>query len=147
MIGRRLSEDLPAVAGLYVFDRMPHPVAIEALRRSLFTVAPSLLPESFGIVALEAAAAGKPTIASDIGGLRDLVCDGETGYLVSPGDTGALAGAIGRLCAEDAMRGRMGEAAARRAKLFGPDQVVPRFEDAYREARELRLKRATRSGR
>lgn len=147
LIGRRLIDDLPSVPGVFALDRMPHRVAIEALRRSLFTVAPSLLPESFGIVALESAAAGKPAIASDIGGLRDVVADGETGLLVPPGDTEALHGALRRLCGEDALRIRMGEAAARRAELFGPDRVVPRFEDAYRAAREIRLKRGRHSGR
>ncbi len=112
---------------------LPHPLAIEALRRSLFAVAPSLLPESFGIVALEAAAAGKPAIASDIGGLSDIVADGETGLLVPAGDGGALRAALQRLCDDDGLRARMGEAAARRAsKLFSPDAVVPQFEAAYR---------------
>lgn len=147
LIGRRLIDQLPSVPGLIALDRMPHPVAIEALRRSLFTVAPSLLPESFGIVALEAAAAAKATIASDIGGLRDVVVDGETGLLVSPGDVDALRGALGRLCSEGGLRARMGEAAARRAELFSPARVVPRFERAYREAQQTRLKRGGHAGR
>jgi glycosyltransferase involved in cell wall biosynthesis len=115
---------------------MPHPVAIEALRRAAFTVAPSLLPESFGIVALEAAAAGKPTIAADHGGLRDVVVDGETGFLVEPGDREGLRSALSRLCGDAELRARMGEAARRRAKLFGPDVVVPQFESAYALAAE-----------
>ncbi|HEV2726957.1 MAG TPA: glycosyltransferase family 4 protein, partial [Solirubrobacterales bacterium] len=53
LIGRQELPGAGEVPGVLALDRMPHPVAIEALRRAAFTVAPSLLPESFGIVALE----------------------------------------------------------------------------------------------
>jgi glycosyltransferase involved in cell wall biosynthesis len=131
LIGRQELEGAGEVPGVVALERMPHPVAIEALRRAAFTVAPSLLPESFGIVALEAAAAGKPTIAADHGGLRDVVVDGETGFLVAPGDREGLRAALARLAGDAELRARMGEAARRRAKLFGPDAVVPQFEAAY----------------
>ena len=101
LIGRQLIDGVEDVPGVVALDPLPHPLVIEALRRSLFSVAPSLLPESFGIVALEAAAAGKPAIVSDIGGLSDIVVDGETGLLVAPGD---VEGAAGR--AAPALRGR-----------------------------------------
>ena len=82
---------MASLPGVVALGPMPHRYAIEALRRSLFTVVPSILPETFGLVALETAAAGKPIVASDIGGLSDVVVDGETGLLVPPGDRGALA--------------------------------------------------------
>lgn len=131
LIGRQELEGAGEVPGVLALERMPHPVAIEALRRAAFTVAPSLLPESFGIVALEAAATGKPTIAADHGGLRDVVVDGETGFLVEPGNREGLRSALSRLCGDAELRARMGEAARRRARLFGPDVVVPQFESAY----------------
>jgi glycosyltransferase involved in cell wall biosynthesis len=140
LIGRSVDE-MPALPGVQVLGRMPHALAIEALRRSLFAVAPSLLPESFGIVALEAAAAGKPAIASDIGGLSDIVADGETGLLVPAGDREALRRALQRLCGDGALRASMGEAAKARAGLFSPDAVVPQFEAAYREALQSRAAR------
>ncbi|HEX5527327.1 MAG TPA: glycosyltransferase family 4 protein [Solirubrobacterales bacterium] len=147
LIGRQLIEGADQVPGVTVLDPVPHPVAIEALRRCAFSVAPSLLPESFGIVALEAAAAGKPAIVSALGGLRDVVVDGETGILVPPGDAEALREALRRLCEEPETRGRMGEAARARARLFGPDAVVPRFESAYELAVEARLKAGGGRGR
>ncbi|HEX6602460.1 MAG TPA: glycosyltransferase family 4 protein, partial [Solirubrobacterales bacterium] len=131
LIGRQELEGVHEVPGVLALDRMPHPLAIEALRRAAFTVAPSLLPESFGIVALEAAAAGKPTIAADHGGLRDVVVDGETGFLVEPGDREGLRLALDRLAGDPELRERMGAAARQRAELFGPDVVVPEFEAAY----------------
>lgn len=134
LVGRQLMDGVDGVPGVVGLEPMPHPVAIEALRRSLFSVAPSLMPESFGIAALEAAVAGKAAIASRIGGLGDVVADGESGLLVPPGDVGALRAALRRLCEDAGERERMGEAARRRAGEFGPDAIVPRFESAYREA-------------
>lgn len=140
LIGRQLLDGVHEVPGVVALDPLPHPLVIEALRRSLFSAAPSLLPESFGIVALEAAAAGKPAVVSDIGGLSDIVVDGETGFLVAPGDREGLRAALARLCAEEELRQRMGEAARERAKLFAAEQIVPRFEAAYELARQARLK-------
>lgn len=140
LIGRQELAGAGEVPGVLALDPMPHPVAIEAVRRSLFTVAPSLLPESFGIVALEAAAAGKPVVATAIGGLPDVILDGETGYLVAPGDRGHLAAALARLIGEPALRERMGEAARARMREFSPERVVPQFEDAYEVAVAARLK-------
>ena len=84
LIGRQLIEDLPEVPGVHRLEPMPHPLAIEAVRRSLFVAVPSLLPESFGIVALEAAAAGKPTIVSRYRRSHAMSSStGETGLLVA----------------------------------------------------------------
>ncbi len=148
LIGRRSIEDLDDTPGVIAPGPLPHALAIEALRRSLFTVAPSIWAEPFGIVALEAAAAGKPVVASDIGGLRDIVVDGETGLMVPAGDRAALATALARMSADAEMRERMGEAAARRAvEAFSPESVVPRFEEAYRDVIDARLKSGDRAGR
>src|SRR5689334_6552348 len=64
LIGRCYLRETEEMPGVHALGRMPHEVAIEALRRSLFSVIPSLLPETFGLAALEAAAAGKPVVAS-----------------------------------------------------------------------------------
>jgi glycosyltransferase involved in cell wall biosynthesis len=57
-------------------------------------VAPSIEPEGFGRVPLEAQAMGRPVVASDLGGFRETIVDGVTGLLFSPGDAGQLAGAL-----------------------------------------------------
>lgn len=140
LIGRRLPEtpsELPR--NVFFLGQWPHSAVIEAWRRSLFALVPSVWPEPFGIVALEAMAAGRPVIASRIGGLADVVIDRETGLFVPPGDPAALHDAIRQLVDDDGLRQRLGLAASRRAGEFRADVVVPRVEEVYR--RVLALKR------
>jgi glycosyltransferase involved in cell wall biosynthesis len=85
-------------------------------------VLPSL-KEGLGVAALEAMAAGRPVVASRVGGLAEAVADGETGLLVPPGDDEALAAAIHRLARDPAMRARLGEA--------GRARVLARFTTAH----------------
>jgi glycosyltransferase involved in cell wall biosynthesis len=74
-------------------------------------VSASTDPEAFGRVAVEAQAMGRPVIATAHGGALETVADGETGWLVAPGDAAALAGAIDRaLSLEPAARARIGAA-------------------------------------
>jgi glycosyltransferase involved in cell wall biosynthesis len=142
LVGRCYLKEAEEAPGVIALGPLPHELVIEALRRSLFTVVPSLLPETFGLVALETAAAGKPIVASDIGGLADVVVDGETGLLVRPGNREALGKAMQRLIADGELRARMGEAAGRWAAEFAPDAVLPQFEEAYEVAMEARRARA-----
>jgi len=74
-------------------------LVLEAWRRSLFGTMPSLCLDACPTVTLEAMAAGKPVVASALGGLIDQVVDGDTGLLVSPHDAHALAHAISTLAA------------------------------------------------
>jgi glycosyltransferase involved in cell wall biosynthesis len=141
LVGRCYLDELRERANVHVTGAWPHRLAIEALRRAMFTVAPSLWPEPFGIVALEAAAAGKPIVASDIGGLRDIVVDGETGLLVAPGERAELVAALRRMIGDSELRGRLGAAAQMRATEFSPTAIVPRFEEAYELAFERRRAR------
>ena len=106
---------------------------IAAWRRSLIGLVPSVCPETFGLVALEAMAAGRAVIASHIGGLPDVVVDGETGMLVPPGDPLALQNAIQRLLSDRGLSCRLGQAAQRRTAEFSAEAVVPRLECLYRE--------------
>ena len=71
--------------------------------------------EGFGVACLEAMAHGRPVVASGVGGLLDLVVNGETGILVEPGNVPALRAALERLLADPELRSRMGEAGRRRA--------------------------------
>jgi phosphatidylinositol alpha-1,6-mannosyltransferase len=88
--------------------------------------------EGFGIVFLEAAAAGVPQIAGDSGGASEAVLDGVTGLVVgSPEDPGALAEALRSLLADPARRRRMGRAARSRVQeSFGNDVLASRLAEA-----------------
>jgi glycosyltransferase involved in cell wall biosynthesis len=91
--------------------------------------------EGMPLSVLEAMAAGRPVIASAVGGVPELVVDGVTGILVPPGDEAALAGAIGRLARAPAEGARMGEAAHRRVEAeFGLEACRRAHLDLYREA-------------
>jgi glycosyltransferase involved in cell wall biosynthesis len=95
-------------------------------------VVPSTEPESFGLVAIEAMAAGRPVIAAAHGGLLDIVVDGETGTLVPPNDADALANAIGELAGDPGLRVRYGEAGQRRqASLFSLEHQVAETVKCY----------------
>jgi glycosyltransferase involved in cell wall biosynthesis len=131
LVGRCYIDELKSRPGVYALGPWPHALAIEALRRSLFSVAPSLWPEPFGLVALEAAAAGKPIVATASGGLRDIVIDGETGLTVPAEDREALTAAMQKLIADEELRERLGEGARRQAAKFSPAAVVPQVEQAY----------------
>jgi glycosyltransferase involved in cell wall biosynthesis len=87
-------------------------------------VAPSV-QEPGGTVLLEAMAAGTPVVATRVGGLPEVVRDGETGVLVEPGSPEALASAVLRVLAE---RERMGAAAAEHARRFSADAYADRVE-------------------
>jgi glycosyltransferase involved in cell wall biosynthesis len=131
-------------AGVCVLRDWPNEAVLHAWRRCLFGLVPSIWAEPFGIVALEAMAAGRPVIASRIGGLADLVADGETGLLVPHGDPAALRQAMARLLADPSLRERMGRAAQGRLSQYLARSVVPRFEAVYR--RVLHPRGASRLG-
>jgi glycosyltransferase involved in cell wall biosynthesis len=91
--------------------------------------------EGMPMVLLEAAAAGLPIVATTVGGNREVVLDGKSGYLVPPGDSEALGSAMGRLMElpEDE-RGAMGEQGRERIRThYGLSRVVDRWEAVYRE--------------
>jgi len=87
--------------------------------------------ESFGMVALEAMACGTPVIASDVGGLAFLVKHGRTGYHVPARDPAALAAKITRLLADEGLRRRIGQRAARWAQVYAWPRIAGRIEALY----------------
>ena len=90
--------------------------------------------EGLGVAALEAMAAGRPVVASAVGGLADAVIDGRTGLLVPPEDAAALGAALERLLRDPALRAHLGAAGpARIAEGFLPEQMVESYERLYRE--------------
>jgi len=84
-------------------------------------------PEGFGMVFLEAAVFGVPSIAGNLGGMTEAVIDGVTGYCVPGAAPDALAEALRRLLADPALRRSMGEAARAGARAFAPERVAETF--------------------
>jgi glycosyltransferase involved in cell wall biosynthesis len=135
LIGRIAEEVRAALPeGVLAVGVWPHELVLEAWRRALFGTIPSLCLDACPTVTFEAMAAGRPVVASAIGGLTDQVVDGETGVLVVPGDAPALARAIDRLASDADERERMGAAArARYETHFTAEVVVDRIESIYRD--------------
>jgi glycosyltransferase involved in cell wall biosynthesis len=80
----------------------------ELVGSATVAVVPSLWAEAFGLTVVEAMAAGVPVVASSVGGISELIDQGETGMLVPPGDASALAAALRELLDDPVLRARMG---------------------------------------
>ena len=113
-------------------DLPPYPAACEVF------CAPATGRESFGIVLVEAMAAGLPVVASDIPGYREVVRDGVEGILVRPRDPGAVAGAVGKLLDDPEDAARLGAAGRGRAARYSWDAVARELEAVYAEVAEGR---------
>jgi glycosyltransferase involved in cell wall biosynthesis len=105
-----LRDRVPQALGM-----LPHAELVERYSAAAVVACPSRR-EGFGVVCAEAMAHGRPVVASAVGGLRDLVVDGETGLLVEPGDVSALRAALERLLGDRELRERMGHAARERVR-------------------------------
>ena len=93
---------------------------------------PATGAESFGIVLLEAMAAGKPVVASDIEGFRGVMTDGEQGLLVPKKDSDSLAGALGTLALNPELRAKLGAQGNRTAESYRWEVVAGRVEKYYK---------------
>lgn len=96
-----------------------------------FFVLPSR-QEPMGIVNLEAMAAGKAVVASRVGGVPEIVIDGETGILVPPANPDALAAGIARLATDESLRTRLGLAGWHRAHQFRWEAIAGQYNALYR---------------
>jgi glycosyltransferase involved in cell wall biosynthesis len=103
-------------------------------------VVPSLWPEPFGLVGIEALAAGRAVIASSTGGIGDWLHDGVTGLSVPPGDVRALARALRELLSDPERRRALGSAGRELvATRFSPERHIETTLDAYAQARSAWL--------
>jgi len=97
-----------------------------------------LLPsehESFGLAALEAMSSGVPPVTSNIGGLHEVIQEGETGFLRDSDDVEGMSEVVIRLFEDDDFRGRIGIKARQKAKRdFGRDRIVAQYLDLYQQS-------------
>lgn len=129
----RLATELGIAPDVTFLGWVPNADLPPYYRAAAVSVIPSL-EEGFGIPAAEAMGCEVAVVASDAGGLPEVVEDGVTGLVVPRGDPAALARAIGSLLADPDRRREMGQAGRARAlRLFDWDRTAEQFEQLYRE--------------
>jgi glycogen(starch) synthase len=131
---QRLVRHSPAADRISTTGFVEHS-AVPGLLASLdLLVLPSAY-EEMGSVLTEAMAAGLPVVASDVGGIPEVVRDGETGLLVPPGDVAALAAALDRLVADPGLRATLATGARQRSQDYSWPSLAARVGDLYRQVR------------
>lgn len=105
---------------------------IARLKGATVFCAPSLHGESFGVVLIEAMAAGTAIVASGLDGYRNVATDGVDAVLVEPGDVGQLAAAVERVVADEQLRARLTAAGQRRADDFSMRSLAEHYARHYR---------------
>jgi glycosyltransferase involved in cell wall biosynthesis len=116
-----------------VLSDLPHGAVMAAWAKADLAIVPSVFPDPCPTTAIEAMAAGVPVVASNVGGLPDIVADGETGRLVDVHDSVAFREALVEVGCDPAARARMGEAARERARKFMAANVVARVAAVYEQ--------------
>lgn len=119
---------------------------LAAVYGCLDAVVLSSLNEGTPVAIIEAMAAGKPVIATGVGGVADVVTDGETGLLVPPGDPRRLAEAMTRLALDPEVRRRMGEAGRRAVGRYRPERLVADVREMYERGLTAKRRRAVGAG-
>ena len=95
-------------------------------------IVPSIEPEPFGLVAVEAMLSKKPVIASNHGGLTEIVINNQTGFLVEPNNVAALSEALSKLITNTQLRKEFGEKGFQRAvNEFSVEKYVQHFESIF----------------
>jgi D-inositol-3-phosphate glycosyltransferase len=129
---RSLAQDLGVAAHLRMVPPQPHEIVSTYYRAADVCVVPSR-SESFGLVALEAAACGTPVVASAVGGLTTLVSHGETGFLVDDRDPVKFAAHISSLLDDDLLAAEMSNRAALSALSYSWKEAAQQLEALHDE--------------
>jgi glycosyltransferase involved in cell wall biosynthesis len=116
-----------------VCGHVSHAKLREAYHLSSLVVIPSVGPENFPTVALEALGVGRPIVGTRVGGIPELVVDGVNGLLVPPGEVDALADAMVRILGDGDLAARMAARSAESAEEYSVERFVDRMEVHYRE--------------
>lgn len=125
-----LTKELSLEESVTFIGRVPNEKIPEYMAASDVLVLPSL-SESFGIVNLEAMASGLPVVASKVGGLPEIIEDGENGFLVEPKNPEQIAERVLLLLEDDTLRGKISRSNKERAKQYSWESVVGRLEQIY----------------
>ena len=110
---------------------LDHASVIDLMQTACVVVVPSIVPDCCPTVVLEAMAVGRPVVAAASGGIVDLVDDGVTGLLVTPGDPVVLSNALSAVVNDRDAAAAMGRRALEQARSFTASAVVGRVETLY----------------
>lgn len=127
--------------------RVSDPDKIARLRGASVFCAPSLHGESFGVVLIEAMAAGTPVVASALDGYRNVATDGVNALLTPPGDPAALAAALRRVLTDQALAASLVERGTLRADEFAMSTLAQHYVQIYTEIIDARQAEAQAGGR
>ena len=119
------------LGGVEMLGRLSDHDKARAFATADIYASPATGQESFGIVLLEAMAAGAPIVCSDIHGYKGVVRRNEQAVLVPPRDIEALAAALGTLLRDPLLRQRMGESGRQRAAQFSWENITAKVEEYY----------------
>lgn len=122
--------------GVIVAENVPFEDVLRGWGHCLAAVVPSVWPDPCPSVVLEAMAAGKPVVASAVGGSAEMVVDDTTGIHVPPGDVPALRDALERIVTDAPLRARLGAAGRERAKMYSIDTVAAAWEQVFSDVLE-----------
>jgi glycosyltransferase involved in cell wall biosynthesis len=130
---RHLARTSPAAERITMTGFVPHSDVPAVLSSLDVLVLPSAY-EEMGSVLVEAMVAGLPVVASDVGGIPEVVRDGETGLLVPPGDVDRLAEALDRLAGDPDLRARLSAGARARSRSYAWPHLAGRVTGVYAQA-------------
>jgi starch synthase len=118
----------------FINAMLPHDDVVQLYSHATVFVCPSIY-EPFGLINLEAMACGTAVVASRVGGIPEVVVDGETGVLVPPGDPAALAAAVRRIATDPERAARLGSAGRQRVEAaFSWTRIAERTLAVYADA-------------
>lgn len=133
LIGKKVQDySFKSTNKIKIIENAPSHIIIEAYMKCRFVVIPSIWPEPFGLVALEAMSYNKAIIASNIGGLKDIIINKKTGILIPPYNISKLKDAMQYLLENPSTAKEMGNMGyAYFIKKYVPDVVIPQIENIY----------------
>lgn len=137
VIDRRLAAKLSKLPNVTLLG------TVEDVRQHLYSGDMFILPstvEAFPLTVLEAQACGLPVVAFNVGGIREAVVNGKTGYLVSRGDVKKFVRMVMRLISDEKLRMWMGGKAREHAKRFRWDNVVKKYVELYKGVLKEKIK-------
>ena len=127
---RDLAHELGVADNVHFIAPQPHARLADFYRAADVCIVPSRA-ESFGLVALEAAACGTPVVAASVGGLRSLVDDGATGFLVDDRDPAAYAAPVAMLLEDPELAAEFGASASARSRTYSWSITAARLRRLY----------------